>query len=454
MAKRLPFFILLFFISSCRDQDVSLFEIIDPYQSGIDFRNDLFPTEEYNMYIFRNFYNGGGVAAGDLTGNGYPDLFFTGNMTSNRLYENLGDYRFHDITEQAGLSSDGYWSTGVSLADVNGNGLLDIFVTLSGEPVGEQRHNRLYINNGDGTFTEQAKTWGIADSNLSTHGVFFDYNGNGRLDLYLVANSFHTLGAFDGVTADQRTIPDPLGASKLYRNEGDHFTDVTEEAGLYSSIISFGLSAAVSDLNKNGCPDLYIANDFFERDYLYMNHCDGTFTEVLEDRIRSMSYSSMGSDIADLNNNGWPDIYVLDMLPMNEERLKSKMTIGSWDDYQDLVERGFHHKFTRNTTQIHTGADWVETGRFSNTYATEWSWAVLMADFDHNGYNDLYITNGIYKDLLDQDYIDFIARPELIRERIAAGEQNVIMNLMDQMSSFPVRNFLFHNEGSLEFSDR
>ena len=454
MLIRSLLFITILFLASCSQEDRTLFIHLDPGYTGIDFRNDLHPTEEFNMYIFRNFYNGGGVAAGDLTGNGYPDLFFTGNMTSNRLYENLGNYRFRDITEEAGLLTDGYWSTGVSLADVNGNGHLDIFVTLSGEPEGEFRHNRLYINQGDGTFNEQAREWGVADSNLSTHGVFFDYNGNGRMDLYLVANSFHSLGSFDGVTAEQRSIPDLLGASKLYRNDGEHFTDVTEETGIYSSIIGFGLSAAVSDLNKNGCPDLYIANDFFERDYLYQNNCDGTFTEILENKIRSLSYSSMGSDIADLTNNGWPDIFVLDMLPKNEERLKSKMTIGSWSDYRDLVDRGFHHKFTRNTTQLHTGTDWVEIGRFSETIATEWSWAVLMADLDLNGYNDLFITNGIYKDLLDQDYIDFIARPELIRERIAAGEQNVIMNLMDQMSSFPVRNFLFHNEGGLEFSDR
>jgi enediyne biosynthesis protein E4 len=431
-----------------------LFSLLNPADTNLHFENILTPTEEFNMYIFRNFYNGGGVAVGDVTGNGFPDIFFTGNMTSNRLFENLGDFKFRDITASAGLNSDGYWSTGVSFADVNGDGLLDIFITLSGEPAGDGRHNRLYINNGDGTFTDKAKDWGVADVNLSTHGIFFDYNGNGLLDLYLISNSFHEVGNFENVSGNDRYIPDPLGASKLYRNDGDRFTDVSEEAGIISSVISFGLSAAVSDMNKNGCPDLYIANDFFERDYFYKNNCDGTFTETLETKIRSMSFSSMGSDIADLNNDGWPDIYVLDMLPVTEERLKSKMTIGSWNDYLDLVERGFHHKFTRNVLQVHSGNEWVETGRYSDVYATDWSWAVLMADYDLNGFNDIFVTNGIYKDLLDQDYIEFVADPMLIRQRILEGEPDVIMNLIEQMNSEPVPNHLFSNEGELRFTDR
>ena len=442
----------LFQKDSVREQ--VLFEMLTPAETDLYFENKLIPTEEFNMYIFRNFYNGGGVAVGDVTGNGFPDIFFTGNMSSNRLFENLGNYTFRDITDSAGLNSDGYWSTGVSFADVNGNGFLDIFVTLSGEPEGVQRHNRLYINNGDGTFSEKAKEWGIADANLSTHGIFFDFNGNGRLDLYLISNSFHEVGNFENVSGDDRLIRDQLGASKLYRNEGDRFTDVSEEAGIISSVISFGLSAAVSDVNKNGCPDLYIANDFFERDYFYLNNCDGTFTEALESAFRSISFSSMGSDIADLNNDSWPDIYVLDMLPVTEKRLKSKMTIGSWNDYRDLVERGFHHKFTRNVLQVHTGSEWVETGRYSDVYATDWSWAVLMADFDLNGFNDIFVTNGIYKDLLDQDYIEFVADPMLIRQRIIEGEPDVIMNLIDQLNSEPIPNHLFANEGDLRFTDR
>lgn len=406
------------------------------------------------MYIFRNFYNGGGVAAGDVTGNGLPDLFFTGNMTSNRLYKNKGDYVFEDITESAGLLSDGYWSTGASMVDINGNGHLDIFVTLSGPPEGDDRHNRLYINNGDGTFTEKAEEYGIADIGLSTHAVFFDYNGSGLLDMYLISNSFRSVGGYEGVTGETRKEPDPLGASKLYRNDGGTFTDVTEEAGIYSSIIGFGLSATAADINRNGLMDLYVANDFFERDYLYINNGDGTFTESLEDMIRSLSFSSMGSDIADLNNDGWPEIYVSDMLPKDEARLKSKMTFETWDEYRENIEKGFHYKYTRNTLQLNRGdGTFSEIGRLTNTQATDWSWAVLLADFDLNGYNDIFVANGIYKDLLDQDYIEQVANPRVIREMMEQ-EGDVIMQLMEQMSSHPISNFMFANRGDLQFEDK
>lgn len=454
--KKVLYSLSLLFVFGCAstdDQD-RLFERLSPTQTNVVFENILTPTEEFNMYIFRNFYNGGGVAAGDVTGNGYPDLFFTGNMTSNRLYKNRGDYQFEDITESAGLLSDGYWSTGASMVDINGNGLLDIFVTLSGPPEGDDRHNRLYINNGDGTFTDKAKEYGIADIGLSTHVVFFDYNGSGLLDMYLINNSFRSVGGYEGVTGETRKEPDPRGASKLYRNEGGYFTDVTEEAGIYSSIIGFGLSATVADINRNGLPDLYVANDFFERDYLYINNGNGTFTESLEDKIRSLSFSSMGSDIADLNNDGWPDIYVSDMLPEDQERLKSKMTIETWDEYQENIERGFHYKYTRNTLQLNRGdGSYSEIGRLTNTHATDWSWAVLLADFDLNGYNDIFVANGIYKDLLDQDYIEQVANPRVIRQMIEE-EGDVIMRLMEQMSSVPISNYIFANRGELNFENK
>src|SRR6056297_3379955 len=431
-----------------------LFREIAPEETGVDFTNMLSPTEDFNMYLFRNFYNGGGVAIGDVTGNGMPDLFFTGNMVTNRLYENLGGFKFQDITDEAGLNSEGYWSTGASFADVDGDGNLDIFVTLSGQPEGDNRHNRLYINNGNKTFSEQSEQWGIDDESLGTHGVFFDYNGDGRLDLYLLSNSADEMAGFGEATSELRTVVGGAGSSKLYRNEGDHFTDVTREAGIYNSVIGFGLSASVSDINRDGFPDLYVANDFIERDYLYINNGDGTFTEQLEESIRSLSSSSMGSDISDVNNDGWPEIYVSDMLPETEERLKSKMQIQSWEEYQDWSDRGFHHKFTRNTLQLNKGGDeFSEIGRYANVYATDWSWAVLMADFDLSGTSDIYVANGIYKDLLDQDYIDVIANPRNIQQRIMSGEENVIMNLMDEMSSVPTADFIFSNNGDLQFAD-
>lgn len=470
MRYSIVYFFVLLILVQCSSNEIEkgtnapLFESMDASRTNIDFVNELNPTEEFNMYIFRNFYNGGGVAVGDVSGNGLPDILLTGNMISNRLYINHGDFTFVDVTDQAGLNSDGYWSTGASMADVNGDGLLDIYVTLSGRPSGEERHNRLYINNGDRsenndgsglTFTESAKEYNLMDDGLSTHGVFFDYNGDNLLDLYLISNSFHEVGGYDNVTGSDRQIPDPRGASKLYRNEGDTFTDVTQEAGIYSSIIGFGLSTSVGDLNRDGLPDLYVANDFFERDYLYINNGDGTFTESLERRIRSMSFSSMGSDIADLNNDGWPEIYVTDMLPANEKRLKSKMTIESWEEYQNNVSRGFHHKFTRNTLQWNRGdGTFSEIGRYANVFATDWSWATLIADFNNSGRNDIFVANGIYKDLLDQDYIEKVSNPRAMQQMIQSGEENVILNLMDQMSSTPLSNFAFRNEGGFHFTNQ
>lgn len=466
MKRRIFYLLLLITLTNCSsDEEVqSLFELQNSDVTNIDFVNELHPTEDFNMYIFRNFYNGGGVAVGDVSGDGLPDIFLTGNMISNRLYINQGDFSFVDVTDQAGLNSEGYWSTGASMADVNGDGLLDIYVALSGRPGGEERHNRLYINNGDSseemngsglTFTESAEEYNLMDDGLSTHGVFFDYNGDNRLDLYLISNSFHEVGGYENVTGTDREIPDPRGASKLYRNDGGTFTDVTEEAGIYSSVIGFGMSASVGDVNRDGRPDLYVANDFFERDYLYINNGDGTFTESLENRIRSLSASSMGSDIADLNNDGWPEIYVSDMLPADEKRLKSKMTIESWEEYQNNVSRGFYHKFTRNTLQWNRGdGEFSEIGRYADVYATDWSWATLIADFDNSGRSDIFVTNGIYKDLLDQDYIETIANPRAISQMIQSGEENVILNLMDQMSSNPVSNFAFRNEGGFRFTNQ
>lgn len=441
-----------------------LFHLQSAEKTKIRFSNDLSPTENFNMYLFRNFYNGGGVAIGDVSGDGLPDLFFTGNMMTNRLYINQGNFVFNDVTNNAGLNTDGYWSTGASMADVNGDGRLDIYVTLSGKPEGEKRYNRLYINNGDSsdindgsglTFTESALKYNLEDDGLSTHGIFFDYNKDGRLDLYLVSNSFHEVTGLENATGDDRLIPDPKGASKLYRNDGDSFTDVTQQARIYSSIIEFGMSVSVSDLNRDGWPDLYVTNDFFERDYLYINNGDGTFTESLEDRIRSMSSSSMGSDIADINNDGWPEIYVTDMLPADEERLKSKMTIESWEEYRDKVSRGFHHKFTRNTLQLNRGeGTFSEIGRYSGVYATDWSWAPLIADFDNDGLSDIFVSNGIYKDLLDQDYINRVSQRGFMQRLIQSDEQNVILSLMERMSSQPMSNAVFRNEGDLKFSQQ
>ena len=446
-------FISLLFSSCKKDYEKEpLFVSLPQEQTEIYFENNLVFDKDFNIYTYRNFYDGGGVAAGDLSGNGLPDLYFTSNMGENRLYFNQGDFKFVDVTEIAGVGGKGKWTTGVSLADINGNGLLDIYVTNSGDL--DDRRNELFINNGDGTFTESAAQYGLDDPGYSIQATFFDYDGDGLLDLYLINNENEPINNFE-LSENLRHTRDFLGGDRLYRNNGNGFTDVTEEAGLYSSIIAFALSATVSDINRNGLPDLFVANDFFERDYLYINQGDGTFLEVItDDVIRSMSAASMGADIADLNNNGWPDIYVLDMLPEDENRVKVITTFESPEIYTDKVNWGYGHQFTRNVVHVNQGGEsFIETGRYSNVFATDWSWAVLLADFDHNGYNDIFVTNGLLHDITDLDYLELIRKPENMRD-LATGDDVNFENFINIIPSNPIPNYIFSNEGDLQFTDR
>ncbi|MGF1669273.1 MAG: FG-GAP repeat domain-containing protein, partial [Balneolaceae bacterium] len=427
----MPLLIPILFSISCTSETGkkdSLFQSLPSERTNIHFENRLSFDHEFNIYRYRNFYNGGGVALGDISGNGLPDIFLTGNMVQNRLYINKGDFKFEDITEQAGVGGTKTWSTGVSFVDINGNGLLDIYVTNSGEVEEDQRRNELFINNGDLTFTEMAAEYGLDDPGYSIHAVFFDYNGDGLLDMYLLNNSDEAIGSFD-ISENQRHVRDDLGGDKLYRNDGNFFVDVSEEAGIYGSEIGFSLSASIADVNRDGWPDIYVANDFFERDYLYINNGDGTFREVLEDNMGSISAASMGSDIADISNNGWPDIYVSDMLPQSERRLKTVTTFENWERFSDKQKWGYHSQLTRNTLQLNNGISEIrnsapffsEIGRFSRVEATDWSWAVLIADFDHNGYNDIYVTNGLLQDITNLDYLGEVRTPDMVRS-IITGE--------------------------------
>ncbi len=456
--RRTFYFILvstLFLFNNCSksEEKESLFELLHPDHTNVDFQNILTFRPDFNIYNYRNFYDGGGVAVGDLSGNGLPDIFLTSNFGDNQLFFNLGNYQFEDVTDQAGVAGSKKWSTGVSLADINGNGLLDIYVTNSGEL--DDRRNELFINNGDGTFTEAAAEFGLDDPGYSIHATFFDYNGDGHLDLYLINNADEAIGNFD-LSNNLRTTRDYDGGDRLFRNNGEgSFTDVTEEAGLYSSIIGFALSAVVSDVNRNGLPDLFIANDFFERDYLYINQGDGTFSEVItNDVIRSMSAASMGADIADLNNNGWPDIYVLDMLPEPDDRIKLVTIFESYERYREKVKWDYGHQFTRNVLHLNQGGDYFkEVSRLATVQATDWSWAVLLADFDLNGYNDIYVTNGLAQDITNVDYLEEVSGEETMRAIIT---ENVVdfKRLIDLIPSTPIRNHMFHNEGDLHFTDQ
>lgn len=431
----------------------TLFQLLPPDRTGIKFVNQLDYTEELNTYTFKNFYNGGGVGLGDFNNDGLLDIFFSGNRVSNRLYLNQGELKFADITQSAGLYSEGSWTTGISIADVNGDGLQDIYLCKSGPPDGKDRKNQLLINNGDLTFQDKAPEYGLDFKGLSTHASFFDFDNDGDLDCYLLNNSIRSVGGYD-LRKDQRKIPDPLGGNKLLRNDEGKFIDVSQPAGIYTSEIGFGLGVTIGDINLDGWPDIYVSNDFFERDYLYINNQDGSFRESLEDYVREISMGSMGADMADINNDGLPDIFVTEMLPESDERLKTTAQFENWDKYMLGVSQGYGHQFGRNVLQLNNGdGTFSEIGRLAGVHATDWSWGALIFDMDNDGNKDIFVANGIYKDLLNQDYVNFVANQDLIRE-ILLKERNVIKRLVDSIPSNQLRNYAFRSQGNFSFSNK
>jgi len=446
-------------ISACQEKTESnaVFRSLTPQETGITFANTLDYDEELNAYTYRNFYNGAGVAIGDINNDGLEDLYIAGNQVDNKLFLNQGGLRFKDITTDAGVASPNVWSSGVSMADVNGDGWLDIYVCKSGPLEGKNRNNELFINNGDGTFSELAEQWGIADKGLSNHAAFFDYDKDGDLDMYLLNNSTRSVGIYD-LRKGQREIRDPDGGNKLYRNDGHRYTDVSEAAGIFGSAIGYGLGVTFADVNADNWPDIFVSNDFFERDYLYLNQQDGTFKEVLESTIRETSMGSMGADIADLNGDGKPEIFVTEMLPRDPQRVKTKTIFENWDKHYANAQAGYHHQFTRNTLQWNRGNDeggqpiFSEVSRISGVDATDWSWGALIFDYNNDGLDDLFVANGIYKDLTDQDYINFYANNTLQFEQYKK-DSVVITKLIDVIPSVPLRNYLFQNNGSFQFQN-
>lgn len=448
----LVFFLVLIGCGERENSSAVLFSDITA-QSGISFRNDLIITDQFNPYTYRNFYNGGGVAIGDINNDGLQDIYFVGNQVDNKLYLNLGDLKFKDITETAGVACSGVWSTGVTFADVNGDGLLDIYVCKSGNPNVPGRHNELFINNGDLTFTERAKDHGLDIIGLSVQAVFFDFDKDGDLDCYLLTNSFKSVGNFD-LIKDQRKIPDPTGGgNKFFLNENGKFRDYTEEAGIYSSSIGFGLGVTLGDFNEDGWTDIFISNDFFERDYLYINTQNGTFEESLPEYFESISMGSMGADYADLDNDGSRELFVTEMLPDSLHRKKTKTIFESWDKYRMSVKSEYHHQVSRNVLQKKIGRkNYAELGRLAGIAASEWSWGALIFDMDNDGRKDIFVANGIYKDLLDRDHLTYSGADENIRKMIRE-EENAIVKLIDLMPSSRFPNYAFRNEGDLRFKN-
>ncbi|HCZ36544.1 MAG TPA: hypothetical protein DHV26_11535, partial [Cytophagales bacterium] len=454
MIRLFIFLSLILFSCHTRDEVTNpLFELLSPDETNILFRNDLRFSQEFNIYTYRNFYNGGGVALGDINNDGLLDIYLTSNQGRNALYLNKGNLEFEDITNKSGVGGNKAWSTGVSMADVNGDGWIDIYVCNSGDVTGDNKENELFINNKDLTFTEQAHEFGIADRGFTTHAAFLDFDRDNDLDLYILNNSYQAIGSFN-LRKYERPVRDSLGGDKFFRNDKGRFVDISEEAGIYGSIIGFGLGVTVGDVNLDGWPDIYVSNDFFERDYLYINNKDGTFKECLTEQMKSISGASMGADLADVNNDGYPDIFVTEMLPADNNRVKTVTTFENWDRYQYNVSNGYYHQFTRNMLQLNNGSNtFSEVGRLAKVEATDWSWGALMFDMDNDGLKDIFVANGIYQDLTNQDYLQYVSSEEVVKS-IVTNRNVDYKKLVELIPSNPVSNFAFQNLGDLEFSNR
>ena len=420
--------------------------------TGVNFQNRIGETEEFNVLEYGYLYNGGGVAAGDLNNDGLIDLYFTGNMVGSHLYINKGDFKFEEQAKQAGVFAAGLWNTGVTMADVNDDGFLDIYVCRSAAKDPLKRANLLFINNGDLTFTERAAEYGIADTGYGTHASFFDYDRDGDLDLYVLNHSTQEYAGFGQITPAIKQRKNKNYSDKLYRNEAGHYRDVSDEAGLISNVLGFGLGLAVSDLNNDGWPDIYVSNDYNEQDYLYINNQDGTFTESLEKFIGHTSMYSMGSDVADINNDGYTDLITLDMLPEDNYRQKMVMGPDNYEKYSRLAATGFYHQTMRNMLQLNNkGQSFSEIGQFSGVSNTDWSWAPLIADFNNDGQKDIYITNGYKRDYTNMDFINYAVNQKMEEDR--TGSKTSIMSLLDKMPSTVIPNYMFENMGDARFSN-
>ena len=456
----LPVFIGFLFLCSCKTTTTptQLFELKE--NTGIDFSNNIKDTRDFNVLSYRNFYNGGGVAIGDINNDNLPDVFLTSNMGANKLYLNKGNFQFEDISERSGMINKGKWATGVVMADINNDGHLDIYVCYAGYQKGIDQENELYLNNADLTFTEAAKQYGLNDSGYTTHAAFFDYDIDGDLDCFIINNSFIPVNTLN--YANKRDLPSkdwPVadflkgGGNRLLKNENGKYMDVTNQTGIHNSLISFGLGVTVGDVNGDGWLDIYVSNDFFERDYLYINQKNGTYKDEIEQWMQHTSLASMGADMGDINNDGYPDIFTTDMLPDDDYRLKTTSLFDNIDVYNLKVRSGFYHQYMQNTLQLNNrNSKFMDIAFYSGVAASDWSWGGLMFDMDNDGLNDLYVCNGINHDVTNQDFIDFFAN-DVIQKMALTGKKEEVDEIIKKMPSYPLLNKAFKNLGNLKFSD-
>ncbi|TLV00896.1 VCBS repeat-containing protein [Dyadobacter luticola] len=447
-----------------------LFTLLTPEQTKVDFANTLTEGLNTNVLMYEYFYNGGGAAAGDLNGDGLDDIYFTGNMVPNRLYLNKGNMAFEDITAAAGVAGrDRPWKTGVTMADVNGDGKLDIYVCYSGNVSPESLRNQLFINKGNNPggipeFEEVAEKYGLADPSNSTQAAFFDFDKDGDLDMFLLNHNPKALPILDEAsTADLLKKDDPIIGVRLYRNDqkgtGDpKFTDITKKAGIHSSPLTYGLGIGIADVNMDGWQDMYICNDYSIPDFLYINNQNGTFTDALDAGMGHTSHFSMGNDIADFNNDGLPDIFTLDMLPEDNRRQKLLAGLDNYELFEFNVKVGFHHQYTRNMLQLNEGLGkntktpyFSEIGQLAGISNTDWSWSALFADYDNDGWKDLFITNGNLRDYTNLDFVKFMG--DNLKRIEGQVKREDVLKLVYQMPSSNMKNYLFQNKKNLTFTN-
>ena len=431
-----------------------LFSLLSAQETGIAFSNAISESEALNILSYEYFYNGGGVAVGDINNDGLPDLFFTGNMKPNRLYLNLGSCKFKDITDQASPALAGRkdgWKTGVTMADVNSDGRLDIYVCYSGKKADDVRRNQLFINLGNSKFEEQARSYGLDDPGYSTQAAFFDYDNDGDLDMFLLN---HNIKKIDNMEfASHKGEVDALAGNKLFQNENGHFTDVSQTAGIVQSPLTFGLGIAVADINKDGWQDVYVTNDYNEPDYLYINNKNGTFTNQSKQMLRHHSHFSIGVDIADFNNNTQPDIFTLDMLPADNHRQKSLQLQENYEAFGLMLHQELYPQYMRNMLHLNNGdGTFSEIAQLAGVSKTDWSWCPLIADFDNDGYKDIYISNGYLRDYTNKDFLRYWGDYKI--KKAMAKEPFLLMDLVTAMPSTAVPDYIFKNEHNLTFSNQ
>lgn len=432
-------------------QTSKLFTPVPGAASGLLFQNRIVESPAVNIITYEYFYNGGGVGAGDFNNDGLVDLYFTGNMSPNKLYLNKGGLQFEDITRAAGVGGRPGWKTGVSVADVNADGLLDIYVCYSGDLDSNQRANQLFINNGDLTFTDKAKEMGVADLGYTTHAAFFDMDRDGDLDLYVLNHNIKNLRNFDASYV--KKMIDAGAGDRLYENAGGRFVDVSRKAGILSNPLGYGLGLNIADVNNDGWPDIYVSNDYVEEDYLYINNKNGSFTETLKTSFGHLSNFSMGVDIADINNDGLADIFTLDMLPEDNRRQKLLYAPDNYELYSNTLQNGFYHQLMRNMLQLNNGnGSFSEVGQLAGISNTDWSWSALFADFNLDGHKDLFVTNGYGRDMINRDFMKFYADQRL--KHTQGKTDSRMFQMLQGIQSTPLHNYIYENSGALQFIDR